>query len=139
MRFIKLNSDNPLYDKAKKYELEYFDSEFVSFNNAYTYLLIDDNEIVGSINIQLIDTNQAEILNFYINKEYRGFGYSKVILNILFKKLKKINVNELYLEVKSNNYIAINLYKSCGFIEIGIRKNYYKDNIDAILMKANIG
>ena len=35
-------------------------------------------------------------------------------------------VENLYLEVSEDNNIAIALYKSLGFEEIGVRKNYYR-------------
>ena len=39
------------------------------------------------------------------------------------------------LEVRKSNIIAQNLYKSYGFVEAGIRPNYYTDvNEDAIIM-----
>lgn len=43
------------------------------------------------------------------------------------KKIKQIN-----LEVSSNNTIAINLYKSYDFQEVGLRKKYY-GNYDGLL------
>ena len=42
------------------------------------------------------------------------------------------NMNIINLEVSSKNLTAIQLYKSFGFKEVGVRKNYYKD-CDALL------
>ena len=45
---------------------------------------------------------------------------------------KKKNIKLINLEVSSKNLTAIQLYKSFGFKEVGVRKNYYKD-CDALL------
>ena len=42
------------------------------------------------------------------------------------------NMNIINLEVSSKNLTAIQLYKSFGLKEVGVRKNYYKD-CDALL------
>ena len=40
-----------------------------------------------------------------------------------------------FLEVRESNIVAINMYRSFGFVEDGRRADYYKDNgEDAILM-----
>ena len=38
------------------------------------------------------------------------------------------------LEVKINNYIAINLYQKYGYKKVAIRKGYY-NGVDGILME----
>ena len=45
--------------------------------------------------------------------------------------LKHANV---FLEVKRTNFPAINLYLGFGFEEIDIRKKYYIDGEDALVM-----
>ena len=50
------------------------------------------------------------------------------IINFCIEK----NMNIINLEVSSKNLTAIQLYKSFGFKEVGVRKNYYKD-CDALL------
>ena len=50
-----------------------------------------------------------------------------------------IGNNKVFLEVASNNLIAIHLYDKLGFKSFGIRKNYYSvsenKKVNAILMK----
>ena len=57
----------------------------------------------------------------------------------LTEVLLKSNCKKVFLEVASNNLIALHLYKKVGFKNFGIRKNYYKilkdKKVDAILMK----
>jgi ribosomal-protein-alanine N-acetyltransferase len=52
--------------------------------------------------------------------------------------IKKESANKqsgvIFLEVRQSNNAAINLYKSFGFKEIGVRKKYYK-NEDALVLR----
>ena len=43
------------------------------------------------------------------------------------------------LEVRVNNDPAIRLYRNFGFIDAAIRKNYYENGDDAILMVLPLG
>ena len=43
------------------------------------------------------------------------------------------------LEVRLSNEIGINLYKSLGFIKGTIRKKYYSNGEDALLMVLDLG
>ena len=38
------------------------------------------------------------------------------------------------LEVRENNEPAKNLYRSLGFIKVGVRKKYYENQTDALIM-----
>ena len=61
------------------------------------------------------------------------------MLDILYKELKNNEVSKIFLEVRRSNEAAINLYKSEGFEETGIRKGFYeKPREDAILFMKNI-
>jgi ribosomal-protein-alanine N-acetyltransferase len=52
---------------------------------------------------------------------------------ILYCKEKKIT--NMTLEVRESNLVAQNLYKKYGFLEYGIRPNYYADDHeDAVIM-----
>ena len=71
--------------------------------------------------------------------KYQNHGIGFLILNELEEVLLKSNCKKIFLEVASNNLIALHLYKKVGFKNFGIRKNYYtilKDKkVDAILME----
>ena len=47
------------------------------------------------------------------------------------------NVDNITLEVRVSNMIAINLYKKYGFREVATRKYYYGDE-DGILMEKQV-
>ena len=42
--------------------------------------------------------------------------------------------NKICLEVNCSNILALKLYDHLGFQKVGVRKGYYQDRMDAILM-----
>lgn len=54
----------------------------------------------------------AHFENIVVDKDYRGKGYGKKIMNILIQKSMKKNCYKSSLTCKDNN---IRFYKSCGF------------------------
>ena len=102
--------------------------------NYEIYELIIDNKNIGYIET-IPNIDYLEITDVLIYEEYRGLGYSKEIMNYIFKNT---SYKRILLEVSINNVIAISLYKKYGFKEINTRKNYYKDGSDALIMEAVI-
>ena len=94
-----------------------------SYDNVYV-LLSGNKEIVG-FTVILENPPDAEIHNFFICNELRGRGVGKILFKQAIQMLSA-EVENLYLEVSEDNNIAIALYKSLGFEEIGVRKNYYR-------------
>ena len=94
-----------------------------SYDNVYV-LLSENKEIVG-FTVILENPPDAEIHNFFICNELRGRGVGKILFKQAIQMLSA-EVENLYLEVSEDNNIAIALYKSLGFEEIGARKNYYR-------------
>ncbi|HOO28301.1 MAG TPA: ribosomal protein S18-alanine N-acetyltransferase [Lachnospiraceae bacterium] len=100
-----------------------------------TYLVIDLNgQIIGGAGIRNI-LGDAEITNVAIKKSYRNKGYGKRLINALTNKGYEMGANAFTLEVRKSNIPAILLYKSLGFTEEGLRKNFYeKPREDALIM-----
>ena len=92
-----------------------------------------NNEVVAYGGFwKIID--EADINNIAVKKEYRGKGFGKMLMNALIEDAKSQNVKAMTLEVRVTNESAIALYKKLGFKEAGIRKKYYSDNEDALIM-----
>lgn len=104
-----------------------------------TYVLFDDvdEKILAYVIIQTL-YDEMEIMRFAVVPNRRREGLGKKLLKLLTSKAAELELKKIILEVNSINYKAINLYKSLGFIEVGRRKNYYKQGEDALLMDLNI-
>ena len=79
----------------------------------------------------------AELMNIVTKKSFRANGIGKLMLEYLINMCKNEKIKTLNLEVNSQNTIAINLYKKYNFKEVGLRKKYYNNTYDAILMSLN--
>ena len=74
------------------------------------------------------------LLNFAVDPKYRGMGIGRLMLRTLEKLARKTGLKAIVLEVSTQNHVAIRLYKSEGFKEVEILKNYYPWGEDAYLM-----
>lgn len=80
---------------------------------------------------------QATIIDICIEPENLGMGLGKRLMQHAINQMKQTEAEMMLLEVRQSNERAIALYQHLGFVNSGIRKNYYKTtdgNEDAILM-----
>jgi|LGVF01.2.fsa_nt_gb ribosomal-protein-alanine N-acetyltransferase len=78
--------------------------------------------------------NEAQITNIGVLPTYQRQGIGKKLLNELIRFARESGCNAMTLEVRSDNEAGIKLYQTNGFCEEGIRKNYYDNCVDALIM-----
>lgn len=93
----------------------------------------ENNEIVGFAGISTC-LDEATLNNIVVKKSSRGRGIGGELLESLLELCVDLNMKSLTLEVNISNTPAINLYKKFGFKNLGIRKKYYDNSSDAIIM-----
>lgn len=101
--------------------------------NSHYFVAKMQNEIVGFAGCLLI-IDEMNIMNIVVRKNKRKLGIGSFLLQYIIEFAKKQNATSITLEVNINNMAAIYLYKKYGFEQIGIRKKYYHNTDDAILM-----
>ncbi|MCI8654458.1 MAG: ribosomal protein S18-alanine N-acetyltransferase [Clostridia bacterium] len=126
-----LNTD---FDDFWNYNI--FKTELENPNSRYIVAKINDT-IVGFAGF-IILYDEADISNIVVNKNYRHMGIGSSMLKRLIDLAKILDINFLNLEVNSSNVFAINLYKNFSFIQCGLRKKYYNNSEDAILMRLTL-
>jgi [ribosomal protein S18]-alanine N-acetyltransferase len=114
------------------------DNYISSFNNKNhkIYVLEVSGQIIGAIVLGLV-SDEAEILQVWIKKSEQNKGYAQILFKQVFKYCNESNVQDVFLEVRSDNINAIVLYKKLGFINVGTRPDYYLIDgwkFDAIIM-----
>lgn len=92
-----------------------------------------ENEIVGFAGILLI-IDQVNIMNIVVQKDKRNFGIGSLLLEEIIRYSKIHNATSITLEVNEKNIPAIKLYKKYGFKQVGLRRKYYNNEDNAILM-----
>lgn len=103
-------------------------------NKNTTYVVAKENsQIVGFAGISVC-FDEATLNNIVVKKSCRGRGIGGELLETLIELCADLNMKSLTLEVNSLNTPAINLYEKFGFKNLGIRKKYYNNSQDAIIM-----
>lgn len=108
------------------------ESGYVSFLTAFT-----ESEPVGFSCIQEV-LGEAEILRIAVRPEFRGMGMGRSILRETLSYIMKRGNICVFLEVRERNAAARNLYLSENFTEIAVRRNYYKNGENAVVMRLDI-
>lgn len=96
-----------------------------------------NNEIVGFGGIwKAVD--DIHITDIVVKKNFRGQKIGSILLEQLISLAKKQNITSITLEVNSTNIPAQNLYEKFGFKKVGLRKKYYNNIDDAIIMTKDL-
>ncbi len=85
---------------------------------------------------QVFDT--ADIEGVVVVSSERKKGYGKMLVNYALTKLKESGAVSVLLEVRESNVCALRLYLACEFKSISIRKKYYSDGENAVVMKKEL-
>ena len=87
--------------------------------------------------LSTISADCADIIAIGTHRDWQRRGFGRIMLEHLIGVTEQQHVEKILLEVAADNMPARQLYDSCGFVEIGCRKNYYKrgeTRCDAVIM-----
>ena len=113
--------------------------EVLSTDGAMCYTAKKDGKVAAYVIGRAIYP-EGEIYRIATLPEYRCRGIAYRLLDFAVKTERGKGLESLFLEVRKSNAPARALYKSYGFTEIGVRKNYSKNPTDdAILMMLSSG
>lgn len=83
--------------------------------------------------------DQGELANIAIAPEARGQGLGRRLLDHFVAVAGRRDVQRLFLEVRQSNAVALRLYASCGFEQVGRRRDYYeRPKEDALVLELRI-
>ncbi|MET2011876.1 ribosomal protein S18-alanine N-acetyltransferase [Microbacterium chocolatum] len=81
----------------------------------------------------------ADIQTITVDGAARGRGRGRTMLRELLRTADERGARTVFLEVRADNPVAQQLYRSEGFVEIGRRPRYYQpDDVDAIIMRVDL-
>jgi ribosomal-protein-alanine N-acetyltransferase len=93
---------------------------------------------IVSYGIVAMGAGEAHILNLCVAEKYRGRSVGRQMLMLLLERSRQAGMAEAFLEVRPSNPLAIALYQSVGFVQVGQRKGYYQSpdgREDALVLK----
>lgn len=96
---------------------------------------VEEEKVVGYVGSQTV-LDGSDMMNIAVDPAFRRKGLAEALINTLIDLLLQRNSRCLVLEVRASNTPAITLYVKLGFVEIGRRKNYYRNpKEDALILR----
>ena len=115
------------------WSLEAYQREIENPSSYVLGLTTENHELLGFGCLWAI-LEEAHLTVLAVRPEYQGQGFGKSIVWGLLKKARDRQLEWATLEVRASNYVAIALYESFGFKEIGRRPKYYEVTGEDALM-----
>ena len=102
------------------------------------YFVAESNGgIVGYAGVMCIEPI-ADVQTIAVVPEYEGRGIGSTLLTRLVREARVRRALDLLLEVRADNPRAQQLYRRFGFEQIHVRPRYYRDGVDALIMRLQL-
>ncbi len=108
-----------------------------ALNNGYVCRVDEAAGQIRSYAVLMPIVDEAELLNIGVAADQQRRGVGRTMLLEMLDLACENNMINVYLEVRASNTAALALYRSAGFVEIGLRRDYYRNAMgyeDAITM-----
>ena len=80
--------------------------------------------------------DETDMMNIAVSPASRRQGVARALIEALVSALRERGSKQLTLEVRASNGPARRLYESLGFLQVGLRKNYYRNpKEDALILR----
>ena len=115
-----------------------FVSELAAMRNGSRYYMVAyvDDIMVGYAGL-MFSGEDAHITNIAVDPEWQGRGVATEMMLDLALLAHDRGCEAMTLEVRHTNTSAQQLYRRFGFVPAGVRKRYYENTDDAIIMWAH--
>ena len=102
---------------------------------SYWLVAVEDGQVLGYIGSQSV-LGESDMMNVAVHPDHRRRGIAEMLVTALSHDLKERDNVCLTLEVRASNMPAIGLYEKLGFVQVGMRKNYYRNpREDALILR----
>ena len=81
----------------------------------------------------------ADVQTIAVVPEQEGKGIGSALLTELIRESLLRRAEDVLLEVRADNPRAQQLYRRYGFEQIHVRPRYYRDGVDALIMRLRLG
>lgn len=109
------------------------------FGNPYSHIWVLEEQAlaIGYICAWFIH-DEGQIVNVAVLPEYRRSGFGSMLIQHVLREAKKQGIRSLSLEVRSSNQAALELYGKFGFQRVAVRKRYYENGEEALLLVCDV-
>ena len=96
---------------------------------------LEGDRVAGYVGSQTV-LDETDMMNIAVHPDFRRRGIAQELVEALIRELSERGSHKLTLEVRVSNENAISLYKKLGFVQVGLRKNYYRNpKEDALILR----
>jgi ribosomal-protein-alanine N-acetyltransferase len=108
-------------------------------NAAARYIVVENSAAAGDVVLSgfaglwlLLD--EAHVVTVAVRPEERGKGLGKLLVEAMLRLALDEGMESATLECRVSNTPARALYRLFGFHDVGLRKRYYENDEDAVIM-----
>ena len=83
----------------------------------------------------MVVADTADVQTIGVLPEYEGHGFGRAMLEKMHERAREQGAERILLEVRADNPRAQHLYEHNGYRAIHVRRRYYEDGTDAIIME----
>lgn len=108
-----------------------------ALDSGYLCYVDESDGKICSYAVLMAGVDEAELLNMAVAAEHQRKGRGSRMLMAVLQIARDRGPSRVLLEVRASNPAAIALYRLVGFVEISVRRNYYRNasgSEDAIVM-----
>jgi ribosomal protein S18 acetylase RimI-like enzyme len=101
------------------------------------FLVCEQDDTLGGYVLVLLrrGTRLARMYSLAVDTACRGRGLARGLIAQAEFEAREAGALYMRLEVASNNYVAIELYRRLGYLQFGLYRDYYEDHGDALRME----
>ena len=112
--------------------------ELMLGEQAMGLVALEDGRVLGYVGMMCV-LDEGQIINVATHPDARRRGVGRSLMMAIEQSAKQRGIVFLSLEVRESNAAARSLYSSLGWVECGIRKNFYsKPTENACIMTKSI-
>lgn len=79
------------------------------------YCLLDQDRLIGTVALKIIDEFTVELKAMYLDQEYRGKGLGRKLMGKAISEAKRLGYKSIVLDSMSQYKSALKLYEKTGF------------------------
>ncbi|WP_311408031.1 ribosomal protein S18-alanine N-acetyltransferase [Liquorilactobacillus uvarum] len=132
-----LSLQKKVYPDDNSWNLGVFEAEIKNENKNLYLIMRHEDRLVAFIGAAF-DSRERDvhITNIAVMPTYQRNGLGRYLLRVMIDYTNNLNYRSLSLEVRMSNKPAQALYKSLGFVNYGLKRDYYVSNReDAVDMR----